>query len=311
MSTNGIHVCTLFEGAYHFGVGALVNSLERRGYRGPVWAGFRGALPPWAKTVEVSAGRYRMAIHESLSVEFLRLDTPAHFTNYKPAFMLELLRRHAEEMSGLVYLDPDIIIKCKWAFIEEWTSFGVALCEDVNSPMPANHPLRMMWRRFAEERNFDPANETLVAYFNGGFVGVRAEFIAFLEEWNNVLEAIGDQIGGLDKWDVVGREHPFNKTDQDALNIAAMYTRQPLTTMGREGMDFRSGGWTMAHSIGSPKPWAKNLIWQSLRGRKPSSADRLFFQHVSGPIPVYSRIGTARSSVALFIASALGRCFGR
>ncbi len=41
-------ICTLFEGRYHFGAAALVNSLYRAGYRGELYAGYKGELPFWA-----------------------------------------------------------------------------------------------------------------------------------------------------------------------------------------------------------------------------------------------------------------------
>src|SRR5690348_11876699 len=107
-------VCTLFEGAYHYGVGALANSLYAAGYRGSMWVGYRGALPPWARGAGQGRGCWEVPV------------------------------------DALFYFDPDITNRGPWRFYEEWVSHGVALCEDVYPVFPADHPWRAAWREFAE-----------------------------------------------------------------------------------------------------------------------------------------------------------------
>ena len=140
-------ICTLFEGDYHYGVGALVNSLHRHGYRGIVWAGYRGVLPRWASPVRKTADYLEFDVGDGCMIRFLTAVTERHLTNHKPEFMLDVWHHRCPDAASLFYFDPDIVIKCAWAFFEEWTAYGVAVCEDVNSPMPASHPIRHAWRR--------------------------------------------------------------------------------------------------------------------------------------------------------------------
>src|ERR1039457_462980 len=82
-------ICTLFEGDYHFGLAAFVNSLVRAGYAGTLWAGYRGALPPWLYQLKRLEDRdCEYMVDDQIRLVFLRVETDMHLTNYKPQFML-------------------------------------------------------------------------------------------------------------------------------------------------------------------------------------------------------------------------------
>src|SRR5437016_5075011 len=141
-------ICTLFEGNYHFGLGALTNSLYKEGFRGVIYSGYRGPLPPWITEGKTHDGFTDFKAAEGLVMRFIPLTTSAHLTNYKPDFMLEVWNNHCPVSQSLFYFDPDITVKCRWTFFEEWVHAGVALAADVNPIMPRNHPVRYSWKRF-------------------------------------------------------------------------------------------------------------------------------------------------------------------
>src|SRR5580658_3962956 len=129
-------VCTLFEGDYHYGVGALINSLHRYGYQGFVEIGYRGDLPAWMHNSETTLKETSIKLH------LHPLQTKWHLTNYKPHFLLELFAANPA-LDRIFYFDPDIVIKCSWDFYEYWVEPGVAMVEEiVNRGMAHNHPLR-------------------------------------------------------------------------------------------------------------------------------------------------------------------------
>src|SRR5688572_4691064 len=145
-----ITLCTLFEKNYHFGVAALANSLIAAGYEGELWVGYRGALPGWivdAPAFDRATGRLQAA--PQLTLCMLELDTPLHFTYYKPTFIREMLEKHAPQADICAYIDPDIVVKCDWPSLAGWfTEDGISLAEDVNWCFPARHPKRLLWARF-------------------------------------------------------------------------------------------------------------------------------------------------------------------
>lgn len=312
-------ICTLVEGDFHLGLGALTNSLARHGFAGTVWVGTRGALPPWAAAARATPRWHELRASADIVLRFVPLATAAHFTNFKPEFLSTVWEELEPEAERLFYFDPDIVLKTRWSFFEEWADYGVALVEDVNSPLPVSHPRRAAWRRVLARRGDNVRRET-EAYFNGGFVGLARAHRGFLAAWQNAMTLVGEEIGGLERsmFSFGGTQperqsaaYPFSKTDQDALNIAVMTSGLPLSAMGAEGMDFRPGGWTMAHALGPEKPWRKRMLRAALAGRPPTLADREFWRHVAAPLELFSPGTAAWRQLALQGATLIGRFYRR
>jgi hypothetical protein len=303
-------ICTFFEGDYHIGLAALVNSLFRAGYVGPLWAGYRGALPPWLDQLKDTDDPHAYLVGSKIRLTFVRIETDLHFTNYKPRFMLDLFAGPANDCGYMWYFDPDIFVRCRWSFFTEWQQNGVALCHDiVNNVLPEDSPIRHQWRRAAENMGFRNPR-CLNHYFNGGLVGVSAAHRSFLETWQRIMEYV--EKDGYDRrlFRVGQRELPFMQIDQDALNVAAMYSQHPLTTMGPEAMGLIPGGFTMFHAIG-PKPWRASFLRRALTGTPPSESDKFFFTQVSSPIRIYSPAHLRSKRLACSVASLIGRFYRR
>ena len=310
-SSTNTAVCTIFEGDYHLGLAALVNSLVSGGYRGTFWAGYRGALPPWLdqlQCLDLVSRQYLVA--DQVRLGFVPVQTKLHFTNYKPHFMLHLLANQAANSEYLWYFDPDIYLRCDWPFFAKWQKYGIALCEDLMYfTLPVNNLLRLQWAEIAESMGLGEPNP-IAQHFNGGMVGVPAEFASFLDLWKRVLDraaAMGYDLTGMLPFT---REMPLHATDQDALNMAALYTEYPLATLGPEAMGFINGGFTMYHSV-VRKPWRNSILRSALAGTPPTNAIKQFFNHVSSPIQAYSPMRLRAKRLECAIAGLIGRFYGR
>jgi hypothetical protein len=299
-------ICTLFEGDYHYGVGALVNSLYHHGYRGIIYAGYRGALPPWAKGAEPGDGGYDFTFAPAAHLRFIPLNVDIHFTNYKPSFMLELWRKYCPQATALFYFDPDIVINCRWSFFEEWVQGGVAVCEDINWRMPNNHPKRNKWRDHCRKLAID-LPRVLDSYHNGGFIGIEKQSAGFLLLWQTLIASIGAV--GMDLREL-GSNDPaasFTHFDQDCLNISLMGCKESISPVGQDGMGFQygGGGWIMSHAAGGMKPWRKGMLLTSLlKAVPPGNADKGFYNYTQNPIRLYSWV---LQRLDLLAGSAFGR----
>lgn len=316
-------ICTLFEGDYHYGVAALVNSLYKRGYRGKVLAGYRGQLPTWAADAQhCSIGEWESArsldVGGCLEVLFLPLTTSAHLANYKPDFMLDALFASGDDATGIIYFDPDICVVESWSYFEEWLSCGVAVCEDINSPLPENHPSRVGWRRYLKAYRHE-LSFRFPEYANSGLVGVTREHLSMLYSWRDVQAAIFDEIGGLGTTKLVngkpfrskGFANCFFAPDQDALNATFEASRVPVSLIGREAMGFKHGSACALHALGNGKPWHRPYIREALRGNSPRRVDKVFWEDVNGPLRPYSRRNIRLKKLAIGLASLLTRLYRR
>ncbi len=316
-------ICTLFEGSYHLGVAALANSLFRRGFRGPIYAGHRGPLPEWAeraRAIETMPGfaARELPVAEGLRIVFLALDTDHHLTNFKPTFMRQLLDGPARDAQALFYVDPDICVVRDWGYFEQWVDCGVALCEDINSPLPHGHPRRVGWRRYYAPRGL-ALTFRQAEYVNGGFVGVHRRDREFLTAWCRAMDLMKDEIGSLATASVdsgqayrsKGFAGCFDTTDQDGLNVAIEATTMAVSVIGQEAMGFKPGPALLPHAIGAGKPWQRNYLGAALGGVAPRLADKAYWAHVSGPIAVADAWRRAWKGLDIGAAAAIGRLMRR
>lgn len=317
-------ICTLFEGNYHHGLVGLVNSLVEKNFHGDVYAGYRGSLPEWASKAEPNealgyADGRTLNCTDAVSLHFVKLETDYHFTNYKPDFMLELWDGHAKEVDAVVYVDPDIVVTDDWSSFEKWLESGVALCEDVNSPVSEHHPRRVGWRAFYAKHDVQLKFKEAF-YVNGGFVGATKANRSFVEDWKRNQELMSEAIGGLKRSSLAGKQlqadsvgvfAPFGKTDQDALNATIESSDRPVSIGGKEIMGFIPGKALLPHALGVPKPWDNKPLARALNGFAPRLIDKAYWVYAKGAIQSKTNSEISKKTKFTRWASFIGRFYNR
>ena len=310
-------ICTLFEKSHHFGVAALVNSLHKQGFRGDVYAGYRGNLPQWASKAILNASlqwanAFTLELNQSINIHFLPIEINSHLAHYKPDFMLRIMNELSKDADSLTYFDPDIVVNCRWSFYEKWISYGVAVVHEITSnDMPDNHPIRMQWKQVISELG-KKQTHAIQSYLNCGFCGVARDNIDFIKSWSEACKIAINKYGMSPvQFAAMDRTQVFWSIDQDAFNIAAMSCDCPISEMGPEGMDFIYGGWAMSHAIGYSKPWNKNYLLSFIKGYPPSSADKKYWLHSNGLLTIYNPVVVKFKKVTMLITSFLSRFYRR
>jgi hypothetical protein len=297
-------VVTLAERDFLKGAAVLYNSLVRNSFDGVYVIGFRDRPL-------VSRSSFDSLANVGNQVRLIELETPLHFTNFKPHFMRQVLESYPE-CTTITYLDPDIVLNCPFQWIGSWAEGGPAVCGDVNWWMPSNHPTRRQWIL----RTGCKVHHKLELYFNGGFLSVKREDLAFLDLWKELIDHWGnsdnplDGKGEISAWRKGGRWLPFMTPDQDALNIAVMCWQDSITTLGPEVMGFAGFG-ELPHAVGSKKPWQRNYLLEALRGTPPRYVDKVFWTYADGPLMPFSRLTLAITKMMLNITTAISRFYRR
>jgi len=186
------------------------------------------------------------------------------------------------EAQEYFFFDADIVILNRMSFFGEWIRRGVALCEDVNSYMAVNHPIRLYWQKAAEAKGIEVKNQ-LSRYYNSGFLGWKKEHTEFLADWGKCFGVLAEESGDMIQFRTLDRTYPVLSTNQDSLNLAAMTTLVPLSTIGPEAMGFKYGLNLMSHPLG-PKPWSRNFLADFIKGFPPRLSDLIFWQHANGSV---------------------------
>jgi hypothetical protein len=309
-SVSPVTVCTLWEKDYHKGVGTLVNSLIRMGYRGRVWTGYRGELPPWAAGGTWNGDIYTFAVGAEVEVVFLKIEAGLHFAQVKPTWMLRVLEELEPTAEGVYYFDPDMFVVGRWTFFEEWLKFGIAACEDAAYPLNPSHPTAMRWKAYASSLGYTHWNDTN-AYFNSGLVGVSRGFRSFLTLWDEVQNAIRRDFGALKGMYTSARTDIFHRPGQDGYSLATYITPHPVSWVGPDGMAFERGEWLTVHAY-LYKPWRHRVLHDLfVSGNKPDRGTRLYWELAGAPIQVESSARIRRHRWLIPLAAFLSRFYRR
>jgi hypothetical protein len=301
-------IATLYEGHYHHGVAALINSAIAIDFDGVFIVGYRDRLPPWVRTL-TAVGEDEYAIAETRII-FYREQAPRHLGYQKPFAALEIFDRFPE-IETVFYADPDVTFLAPWKFFLDWANLGITLVEDSNfQRVHENHPWRTIWKELLSRRGLQCHSVRNDSYANSGFFGISRRDKDFLKLWADVTltyEASGkttESFEMVERWKgVVG--------DQDLMATAMMSWTGPFSIMGPEAMGFTGYFFILSHAIESPKPWDKSYFLSSLRGIPPSAAAGYFLEAASGTVQSFSKNACLLRKVDFRAAKLISRVWRR
>ena len=299
---------SLYQGDYHLGVAALINSALRHGFDGRIALYHNEPrLPRWtSQLVATGPETFRSG---DIKISFHRLNAPRHFGYEKPFAMCEALETHPD-CDSVIYADPDVLFLAPWGFFENWISQGVAYCLDSQFPyLPAQHPWRAEWRKLVTDAT-GLTTRSVGNYPNSGFVALPRTQIAFLELWKT-LTKFYEQHGGDTSSFCLEERHRAIVGDQDLMAAALMAWSGPESILGPEGMGFTEYYFALCHDIGRPKAWKRNFAREAIQGVKPSRGSALFQDYSQSPIALFSQKEFNSRKFSFRMAQAISRLWKR
>jgi hypothetical protein len=276
-------VFTLCEPKYLVGAAALFNSLIAKNFRGTFIVGIKGQPGGWLK-------KPFPALPNDVRLRVVEIATERHLAQLKAIFALRVLDELEPDCAGVIYLDPDIVVKAEWSDFAKQALAACSVCADENPPLWTTD-LRP-WLNFSREATGQEVRLDGPC-INSGYFGVARKHRRVLELWEQLISACVAR--GFDPRSFVWngeRPLPFFFVDQDMLNLAIRLAGVPIWIGGPETMDFTPGGAWLSHAISTPKPWERWYLPRALAGRAVRRCDIAFWCNVTTPIavlPWYSR----------------------
>jgi hypothetical protein len=298
---------TIYEGDYHYGVAAIINSAIKGGFDGMFCIFHRGPLPPWTRTLkQLDENSFEVAERR---VDFRHIQIESYLGYEKPRAALDVFSLYPE-CDTVLYADPDIVFLAQWKFFRDWLSQGVAFCLDANFPyLPAEHPWRKTWGILLEAATGKKPHSESV-YPNGGFFGVRRQDKAFLEDWFAITEQYRKQMGELTHFRL-GQRHLAVVGDQDLMASALMGWTGEKSILGPEGMGFTGHHFILSHDINQPKAWRRRFFLEALKGNQVPRAADMFLEASRGPIQAWSKAALTTKRYWVLVAKTLTRVWQR
>lgn len=303
-----IIICSICEGRYAYGVGALINSSIKNGFRGQFHVLIKDELPFWAKHLKKTEGNY--FINDYCTITFEKANWGYHLSYYKPFLLDSLIKLNPN--STIFYFDPDITIECDWNFFLDWVDIGPALCTDGNYPtLGKNHPWIVSWKNIFNIEKTKIFSD-LIPYINSGFIGINSTQTDLIKKWigfTNLLIEKGHNLKSFGPTqNKYSKERAFSICgDQDILNAVLISHDYDISLFGVDGMGFNGSSYLMFHNIGR-KSWEKNFLKDFLiTGRRISPADDSYLKNLKGTINLYSRRKLMMLSINIAITKLLQR----